>query len=131
MFKHLLHKNFKLSSTLVKTANCCFGQKQWSKQLEEGGPWSFLISKPVLHVDPNGIQVQAAPPMETHHLAFCSGWSEEFTYFFTKWTILATTGVESQWLHDYMLLILSNWPVIARYASQHLIWILQLYLKSQ
>lgn len=84
----------------------------------------------MLHVNSDGVQIQAAPPMEAHHLTLRRGRSEECPNFFSKRTVLPSACIKTQRLHDFMSLVIAYATIISRYAGDHFMRVLQFYLQN-
>lgn len=88
-----------------------------------------LLTQPMLHVDPNSIQIQATPTMESNHLPFCSSRREMGSYLLSKRSILPPSWVECKWFYDYWPLISVNGGVVSTHAIQNLMGVIKFNLQ--
>lgn len=94
-----------------------------------GSASSFHVSQPVLHVHPNGVQVEAAPAVEADHLPLRRSRGEVGPNLVAERAILPTAADEGERSQDPGPFFHAG-VVVPVDAGQDLVWIVKLDLDA-
>lgn len=90
----------------------------------------LLLTKPVLHMNSNSIQIQSTSAMKSDHLPFCCSRSEIGSNLFSKWPILPPGGVQGERFHNLHPVIMVDGAEIATDAIQDFIGVIKFDLQK-
>jgi hypothetical protein len=94
-----------------------------------GSASCFHVPQPVLHVHPNGVQVQAAPAVEADHLPLRRGRGEVGPYLVAERAVLPSAADEGDRSQDPGPFLHAG-VVVAVDAGQDLVWVVKLDLHN-